>query len=246
MFYRGQNLILSVVNPFWLDYEIEIDANEYATWYRLLLSNNFNYTWYTKEKATRYPPLFYNTASAAKGIRVDIAFQLSLNPNYLDAQLCRYITDTASGNEVSEFEACLFPIQFMLQNQLPIYHSGWLYIATCLLFEKKISRALATEYIQLAISRKENLDYLAKTIGELISLKYAPINRLIEYFDTPSNFIEIKQFQLQVLSNCILFFDKENLPRNSKKIITYYKEWLVSLNLEMPKKIEEQLNKLKK
>ena len=235
-----------VVKPFWIDYEIDIDANEYATWYRLLLANNFNYTRYRNEKVIQYPSIFYNTVSAGKGMREDIAFQLSLNPSYLDTQLCRYIPDTASGNEVSEFEACLYPMQFVLENQLRIYHSGWIYIATCLIFEKKVSRDLASEYIQLAMSRKENLDYLAETISKLISLKYAPVNRLIEYFDKPNSYIEIKQFQLQILEHCILFFDKENLPRSSKKIITYYKEWLASLNLEMPKRIEEQLNKLKK
>lgn len=236
----------TVINPFEIDYKIEIDANEYATWYRLKFENNWNFHWYNKENVKLYDAIFYNTASADKASRVDINYQLSLNPLYLDAQLCRYIPDTATGNEVAEFEECLYPIQFILENQLHIYHSGWLYVAVCLLFEKKISRDLASEYIQLAISRKENLDTVAKTIGKLISMKYAPVNRLIEYLDKPNTFSEIKLFQYQVLSNCILHFDKENLPTNSKKIILYYKEWQNFLRLDLPKNIEEKINEIKK
>ena len=59
-------------------------------------------------------------------------------------------------------------------------------------------------------------------------------------------FSEIKLFQYQVLSNCILHFDKENLPTNSKKIILYYKEWQNFLRLDLPKNIEEKINEIKK
>ncbi len=235
----------TVVKPFDVDYKVNKDENEYL-WLGLILTDNWNFTWYNKEKAKLYDHVFYNTASTDKAIREDIPFQLSLNPNYLGPQLCRYIPDTATGNEVREFEECLFPMQFILEHQLNIHHSGWLYVAACLLFEKKTTRDLASEYILLAISRKENLDYLAKSLGTLISDQYAPVNRFIEYLDKPNNIIEIKHFQYKVLYNCILSFDKDQLPRNSKKIIVYYKEWLNSLQLELPEIIEEKLAKLKK
>jgi Family of unknown function (DUF6493) len=215
----------SVVKPFWIDFEVKIDANEYCTWYRLILENNWNNTWFEKKKAIEYGFQHYHLASFDNANRTDIAYQLSLNPQYLDGQLCRYVPDSATGNEVNEFENCLFPLQFMLQHQLKIRHSGWIYIAVCLIFEKKISRELAAEYILVALQGKEDLSYLADTIGRLIAQKYAPINRLMEFFDKPFLNQSLKDFQLLVLERCIEHFDKENLPTNSKKIIAYQKEW---------------------
>jgi len=236
----------SVVNPFNISFNIEKDANKYATWYRLILDNNWNYTWYSKEKAIRQETIFYNTASIEKASRVDIGNQLSLNPNYIDALICRYIPDTATGNEVDGFEECLYPMQFILDHQLIIYHSGWLYVAVCLLFEKKISRDLASEYINLAITRNENLDDFAKKLSKLISDKFAPINRLIEYLDKPNHSKETKHFQFLVLSNCIKNFDKQNLPTNSKKVVQYYKELQNDLKLNIEEEVEKKIIEIKK
>lgn len=237
---------LSVINPFIIGFKIEKDANEYATWYRLKLDSNWNYTWYNKEKATRQETIFYNTASIEKASRVDITNQLSLNPNYIDALLCRYIPDTATGNEVDGFEECLYPMQFILDHQLRIYHSGWLYVAVCLLFEKKISRDLASEYINLAISRNENLNEFVIILSRLINDKFAPINRLIEYLDKPNHSKETKHFQFQILSNCIKNFDKQNLPTNSKKIVQYYKELQAAFKLNIDNTVEEKIKEIKK
>ena len=237
---------LSVVCPFILDFRVDTDKNEYATWYRLILENNWNESWFNKEKIARHETIFYNTASAVKGIREDITYQLTLNPQYLDAQLCRYIPDTASGNEVGGFEDCLYPIRFIVEHELPIYHSGWIYVSVCLLFEKKISRDLASDYIQLSIQKKGQPDYLAHIIGRLISSKFAPINRLIEYFDKPNNSKEIKILQLSILENCIINFDKNNLPSNSKKIIEYHRDWSTSLQTNPGSEILGKLSELKK
>lgn len=236
----------TVINPFNIGYHIEKDANEYATWYRLILDNNWNFTWYNKEKTIRQETIFYNTASSDKASRINIINQLSLNPNYIDSILCRYIPDTATGNEVDGFEECLYPIQFILDNQLCVYHSGWLYVAVCLLFEKKISRDLASEYINLAISRNENLDNLAMIISKLINEKFAPINRFLEYLDKPNHSKETKKFQFQVISNCIRIFDKQNLPTNSKKLVQYYKELQNDLKLNMENEIEVKIIEIKK
>ena len=236
----------SVVYPFNISFNIEKDANKYATWYRLILDNNWNYTWYNKEKAIRQETIFYNTASIEKASRVDIGNQLSLNPNYIDALICRYVPDTATGNEVGGFEECLYPMQFILDHQLFIYHSGWLYVAVCLLFEKKISRDLASEYINLAITRNENLDDFSKILSKLINDKFAPINRLIEYLDKPNHFKETKHFQFLVLSNCIKNFDKQNLPTNSKKVVQYYKELQNDLKLHIEDEVEKKIIEIKK
>ncbi|RAJ24650.1 DUF6493 family protein [Pedobacter cryoconitis] len=224
----------TVCKPFNLDFSVEIDKNEYATWYRLALEDNWNSAWFYQKRTTSYPTLFYNLAPFKTGYREEIPYQMSLTPQYLEALLCRYIPDTSSGNEVAELEDCLYPLQFLLNHQLRIYHSGWLYIAVCLLFEKKISRDLAAEYIEFSIlNKKQNLAFLATIIGRLVALNFSPVNRLIEYFDKPVGSIKIKEFQLLVLESCIQHFDVNKIPANSKKIIAYYIDWSKSLSKEI-------------
>jgi hypothetical protein len=236
----------TVVHSFDIGYKVVKDGAGSVNWYRLMLDKNWNYSWYNKEEAIKQDSIFYNAASSDRANKVDIAYQLSLNPNYVDAILCRYIPNTATGNEVDGFEDCLYPLQFILENQLSIYSNGWLYVAVCLLFEKKVSRDLAAEYIHLAIYRKENLENLSNILANLINDRYAPVSRFIEYLDKSNNSKEIKFFQFQVLSNCIKKFDKQNLPINSKKLIAYYKELQSFLKLDKDKEIEEKLLKLTK
>jgi len=182
-----------------------------------------------------------------KPSRKDIAYKLSLNPSYIDTYLCKHTPDTGSGNEVDEFEDCLYPLQFLIENQIKVHHSGWIYIATCLIFEKPISRGLASEYIHLALSKwYQELDYLADVIGELIALKYAPINRLIEFIDNPTTSKKVKQFQQKLLERTIHHFNKEKLPINTKKIITAYKEITALLKMEIEEEIQTKIKSLKK
>ena len=116
-------------------------------------------------------------------------------------------------------------MQFLMDNRLEVHDSGWLYIAVCLLFEKKISRDLAVEYIQFSLlNKKGNLFYLANIIGKLIARGYAPVNRFIEYLDRPFVSQWIKEFQLLCLEKTLEHFDGEHLPVNSKKITAYYLE----------------------
>ncbi|MGE8291013.1 MAG: DUF6493 family protein [Sphingobacterium sp.] len=224
----------TVVKPFEISFEIIVDKNEYATWYRMLLEHNWNYSWFKGEKTKHYPPLFYNTAPFSTAFREAIAFQLSLTPQYIGTMLCRYIPDTASGNEVTEMEHCLYPMQFLMDHRLEVHGSGWLYIAVCLLFEKKISRDLAVEYVQFSlIHRKRDLSYLAHAIGRLIAGGYAPVNRFIEYLDRPFVSQQIKEFQLLCMENTLEHLDCERLPVNSKKLIAYYVEVSAQLNKEV-------------
>ena len=87
---------------------------------------------------------------------------------------------------------------------------------------------------------------MANTIGMLLSLSYAPINRFIEYLDKPTSFIEEKQFQHEVLTQSIILFKSEAQPRNSKKIIQYYKESINFLKLDTPENVTKKLKHLKK
>lgn len=107
--------------------------------------------------------------------------------------------------------------------------------------KKRVSRDLAAEYIYLAISRDENLDYLATSIGILLSKSYAPINRFIEYLDRPTHFIEVIHFQYKVLTQFILQVESDSQPRNTKKMIQYYKEALNNLSIQIPAELEKKL-----
>lgn len=224
----------AVVNLFEITFEIVVDKNEYATWHRMFLEHNWNYTWCRREETKHYPPLFYHTAPFSRTFREAIAFQLSLTPQYIGPLLCRYIPDTASGNEVPDMENCLYPMQFVMDNRLEVQGSGWLYIAVCLLFEKKISRDLATEYVQFALlDRKQDLSYLADIIGRLLAAGYAPVNRFIEYLDRPFVAQQIKEFQLLCLEKILEHLDGECLPVNSKKLVAHYIEVSAQLQREV-------------
>ncbi len=227
--------IPSVVKPFYLGFYVK---NDTSYWNMIMLDYNWNYSWFNKQSMPKIDFIFYNSAPTKAGVRSTIPYQLSLNPHYIDAFLCKYIPSNATHNEVNEFENCSIPLQFLLENNIKIHHSGWIYIATCLIFEKKISRDLAAEYIQIAlIQRNENLTYLAEVVGKFIAQKYAPINRLIEYFDKPFVAKSIQLFQHLVLEKCIEHFEIKDLPTNSKKVFTYYEEWATSLNLEVNKNL---------
>lgn len=223
----------AVCDPFIVDFDVVVEKSVYATWYQLKLDNDWNFSWYSKKNITFYPQIYYHTAPFRPGFRDVIPYQGSLTPQYLDGWLCRFIPSTASGNEVMELEQCLLPLQFLLEHDLRVYHSGWIYIAVCLLFEKRVSRDLAAEYIRIAIlERNEWCVYLAEVTGKLISRNFAPVNRLIEYLDKPHISVKIKEFQFLVLEKCIVNLNPEKLPLNSRKILAYYKEWAKFLDRE--------------
>lgn len=233
-----------VLLPFNLDFEVNLHKSESAKWYILELEHNWSYNWFKRERTVDYPFYFYNTAPFKKGNREDIPYQMCLNPSYLNALLCRYIPPSAMGNEVREFEDCLFPLQFILTHRVLVKHSGWIYIAACLLFEKKISRETAAEYIEFVlVNSVENLTYLSSTIGKLIARNYAPVNRLIEYFERPSVNIIGKKFQLSILESCLQEFAAGKLPVNSKKIGVHYKELCTVLGKETDNVLLDKLKR---
>jgi hypothetical protein len=241
-----------VVYPFRLDFKIEAETNPHITWYKLLLDGNWNRTWYDEYhlgpeyKADDFDHLFYNISALKKAARVDVPYQLSLNPGYVDGQLARYVPRLSTGNEVPQQEDCLYPMQFLVDNKIELHHSGWLYVAACLIFEKKVPRDLAGEYIQQTLLEQDKeLDILAVMIGRLIASKYAPVNRLLEFYDRPVSECKVHLFQLQVLEKCIERFDVIHLPTNSKKIVEYYHEWVQRLGLNETDEIQSKIKSMK-
>jgi hypothetical protein len=242
-----------VVRPLHLDFKIKVDANEYATWHMLSLEGNWNREWYDdyhllKEyEADDYDQLYYNISTIKKAVRFDILYQLSLNPGYADGQLCRYIPRLSTGNEVPQQEDCLYPMRFLLDHEIELHHCGWIYVGACLIFEKKVSRDLAGEYIKMALVKQgKEPGYLADIIGKLIAYKYAPVNRLLEFFDRPDSEYKVNLFQVQVLEKCIMHFDVQNLPTNSKKIIAYYYEWGQRLGMPEQDILRDKIKSIKK
>jgi len=113
-------------------------------------------------------------------------------------------------------------MSLLLEHHLPIYHGGWLMVATCLLAERKDLRDLSTEYILLALQRGETLTYLAEAIGTLLAHKYAPIARFVEFLDIPTRDPKIKQFQKKVVEAYLPLAEKqEKKPTNHKKLVSF-------------------------
>lgn len=240
----------AVVKPFYIPYEIErrySSSGEYH-WDYIVLDDLWNLPYSRNKEKTPFPQLHFYTAhnSFAYYSKDGFRYWLSLIPHYCNAVLLHDLPSTASGNEVKDFDYCLFPLQYIIENQIWVYHSGWLYIALCLIFEKKVSRTLAAEYINMAYGLGFiNEEYLSESISVMIMNKFAPVNRLVEYFDMV-NPDHIKQLQLSIIEKCIEKSDKENLPVNFKKLIAYYKEICSSLGLKINPNIETKLQSLKK
>ncbi|EGO6621909.1 TPA: hypothetical protein KW989_002970 [Escherichia coli] len=216
-----------IAQPFTCTYRILIDKNEYKTWYRLALNNRVIHCW-KRDSLHHYPGHYYYMSLRRDECChwKDELYYLSLVPHNPDSWLNHFIPATASGNEVDGFEECLYPLQYLLENQLRVHQAGWIYIAVCLLFEKKISRDLAAEYIQLAIQHNfVNSHYLSECIAYLLMNKYAPVNRFIEYLDNHNSDPAVRKFQKQIVENCITLAGDNDLPINYKKIIAYMNEF---------------------
>lgn len=217
----------AVCEPFYSNYRVWVDKGESWTWYRLELANREGSTG-RRSQSQHYPEQYYYCSLNREYIysAVDVRYALSLIPHYTDVFLQCCVPDTASGNEVAEIENCLYPLKYLLENQLPMHHGGWVYIAVCLLFEKKTSRSLAAEYIQLA-ARKGFLNsaYLSDCLAYLVMHKFAPVNRFIEFLDNYHGDPEMQSLQKQILKVCIENREGNPLPTNYKKLQAYYNDF---------------------
>lgn len=242
----------TVVRPFVIPYEIKrtYSDDKVYHWDRIFLEDNWNYNWWKKNERS-YPRLYYYTAfnepvSEYFDCLETLYYRISLVPHYADPWLLRFLPDTVSGNEADELRYGLLPLKFLMDNGIRTHHSGWIYIACCLLFEKKESRQLASSYVQFAI-QQDFLDreYLIDCITHMILQQFAPINRLTEFFE--GNYSRpVKEFQLNLIANCIKSVNKEHLPSNFKKLVGYYKELGSQLVREPDEEIMIKLKSLKK
>ena len=165
-----------------------------------------------------FPYRYYNTNGGFSPISTIFEYKLSLNPHYPDAMLCDYISTWVTGNEVLDIRNMSVPLEVLLRYDIRVRHSGWLYIGTALLFEKRPSRDLAYEYICQAITRGEDLSYLKTYLAQALAWDFLPIPRFIEFLDRP-NPPAVKAFGKEVVELYLEEAKKQDkLPRNHKKL----------------------------
>ena len=212
----------TVVKPFMIDFWMKTRKQSDVTFHYLNLEDNWNNNFDMKQKATKYPFPYYNTGNSRKGWGTDKLYQCSLNPHYPEAQILRYIASYAKGNESYDIEYMQMSMQVLLENHLPIYHSGWLFVAAALLFEKKPTRDMAAAYILEHLEYGTNLNLLAQYIGKLLAEQYAPIARFVEFLDIPTRDPKIKAFQKSVVEAYLPLAEKlEKKPTNHKKLVEF-------------------------
>ena len=212
----------TVVKPFIIDFWIKTRKQSDVTFHYLNLEDNWNNNFDMKQKATKYPFPYYNTGNSRKGWGTDKLYQYSLNPHYPEAQILRYIASYAKGNESGDIDYMQTSMQVLLENHLPIYHSGWLFVAAALLFEKKPTRDMAAAYILECLDNGANLSLLAQYISKLLAEQYAPISRFMEFLDIPTRDPKVKAFQKAVVEEYLhLVENVEKKPTNHKKLVEF-------------------------
>ena len=211
-----------LVRPFYLKYEIKPTKINGVERNKIILEDNWDKTYATYVYYNEFGANYYNVSPMSKGKDEDIDYQLSVNPRYIDGWLCKYLLTYAQGVDGESLTEATRVMSLLLQHNLPIYHSGWLMVATCLLAERKDLRDLATEYILLALQRGETLTYLAEAIGTLLAHKYAPIARFVEFLDLPTRNPKVKDFQKSVVEAYLPLAEKqEKKPMNHKKLASF-------------------------
>ena len=209
--------ILGVVKPFLIDYGWkENDGYKEFTF-------GYHTEWvgvsYTDLKNT-FPYRYYNANGGCSPISTIFEYKISLNPHYPDAMLCDYISTWVTGNEVREIRNMSVPLEVLLRYDIRVRHSGWLYIGTALLFEKRPSRDLAYEYICQAITRGEDLTYLKTYLAQALAWNFLPITRFIEFLDRP-NPPAVKDFGIAVVKQYLSIVKEDELPKNHKKLANF-------------------------
>nr|WP_314995890.1 DUF6493 family protein [uncultured Capnocytophaga sp.] len=208
-----------LVRPFYLKYEVKPTKINGVERNKIILEDNWDKKYSTYSLYNDLGANYYNVSPMSKGKDEDIDYQLSLNPRYIDGWLCKYLLTYAQGVEGESLTEATRVMSLLLQYNLPIYHGGWLMVATCLLAERKNLRDLATEYILLSLQKGETLTYLAEVIGTLLAHKYAPIARFVEFLDMPTRDPKIKTFQKAVVETYLPLAEQlDKKPTNHKKL----------------------------
>ena len=211
--------ILGLVKPYLIDYGWkENDGHKEFTFGHHSEWVGVSYT----DLENAFPYRYYNANGGCSPISTIFEYKLSLNPHYPDAMLCDYISTWVTGNEVREIRNMSVPLEVLLRYDIRVRHSGWLYIGTALLFEKRPSRDLAYEYICQAIARGEDLSYLKTYLAQALAWDFLPIPRFIEFLDRPTHDAKLKAFGKEVIALYLEEVKKQDkLPKNHKKLAAF-------------------------
>ena len=211
--------ILGVVKPYLIDYGWQEDnGHKKFTFGHHTEWVGVSYT----DLKNAFPYRYYNANGGSSPISTIFEYKLSLNPHYPDAMLCDYISTWVTGNEVREIRNMSVPLEVLLRYDIRVRHSGWLYIGTALLFEKRPSRDLAYEYICQAITRGEDLTYLKTYLARALAWDFLPITRFIEFLDRPTHDAKLKAFRKEVIALYLEEAEKQDkLPKNHKKLAAF-------------------------
>ena len=217
---------LSAVKPFFLSYEIDSERKWFYLEKKYINSPYNDYQRRTFEKEEDRLPYNYYNAGAFQIFDVDILrYTISLNPQYVDVLLGKYTPPWVGVSDAETYRNLQVPLQLLLEYDLPVHHSGWIFVGMALLHDKKETRDLAAEYILRAISRDEDLSYLQHFIADILAQKLTPINRFVEFLDMPTRDPKIKAFQKAVVEAYLPLAEKqEKKPTNHKKLAN----WLIS------------------
>ena len=211
-----------LVRPFYLKYEVKPTKINGVERNKIILEDNWDKKYSAYSLYNDLGANYYNVSPMSRATDEDIDYGLSLNPRYIDGWLCKYLLTYAQGVEGESLTEATRVMSLLLEHHLPIYHGGWLMVATCLLAERKNLRDLAAEYILLALQRGETLTYLAEAIGTLLAHKYAPIARFVEFLDLPTRDPKVKAFQKSVVEAYLPLAEKqEKKPTNHKKLAAF-------------------------
>ena len=211
-----------LVRPFYLKYEVKPTKINGVERNKIILEDNWDKKYSAYSLYNDLGANYYNVSPMSRATDEDIDYQLSVTPRYIDGWLCKYLLTYAQGVEGESLTEATRVMSLLLQHNLPIYHGGWLMVATCLLAERKTLRDLATEYILLVLQRGETLTYLTEAIGTLLAHKYAPIARFVEFLDIPTRDPKIKAFQKNVVEAYLPLAEKqEKKPINHKKLVEF-------------------------
>ena len=211
-----------LVRPFYLKYEVKPTKINGVERNKIILEDNWDKKYSAYSLYNDLGANYYNVSPMSRATDEDIDYQLSVNPRYIDGWLCKYLLTYAQGVDGESLTEATRVMSLLLEHHLPIYHGGWLMVATCLLAERKTLRDLATEYILLVLQRGETLTYLTEAIGTLLAHKYAPIARFVEFLDIPTRDPKIKAFQKNVVEAYLPLAEKqEKKPINHKKLVEF-------------------------
>ena len=211
-----------LVRPFYLKYEVKPTKINGVERNKIILEDNWDKKYSAYSLYNDLGANYYNVSPMSRATDEDIDYQLSLTPRYIDGWLCKYLLTYAQDVEGESLTEATRVMSLLLEHHLPIYHGGWLMVATCLLAERKPLRDLATEYILLALQRGETFTYLAEAIGTLLAHKYAPIARFVEFLDLPTRDPKVKAFQKSVVEAYLPLAEKqEKKPINHKKLAAF-------------------------